>query len=851
MKIQKVVKILSKRLTSKLVIIAIFFCLSGCNLQGQSENIDSVDSKKMTEKVKVTHSTDGFVVASASHQPTIYISAASDPLILWAVETFVQDVHELSGQSLSVKPVTAYQAGAGIYIGQISDDLFDGSALLPTEVRKKLIGQWENFSIMRQQNQLVVSGSDVRGTVYAIFELAERLGVSPWKWWADVHNRRQDKLVLHLPESGIYAAPSVEYRGIFLNDEDWGLQPWAAKTFEPDVHDIGPKTYEKIFQLMLRLKANTIWPAMHDTTQAFFTVPGNQEMASKYHIYVGSSHAEPMLRNNVGEWDKSTMGEYNYLTNAPQIKRYWLNRVKEVQDSNNKSIFTLGMRGVHDSKMQGVKSVGEGIRLLDSIISEQRKMLDQQISAPLAEIPQVFIPYKEVLELYNNGLQIPDDVTLVWTDDNYGYIRRLSNEMEQQRAGGSGVYYHISYWGRPHDYLWLSTTSPALIWYEMNKAYQNGAQKIWIVNVGDIKPAEYQTEFFLDLAWNINIVDASSISSHLTAWAQREFGQLIGGEVSEVMLQHYHLAHKRKPEFMGWSQTEPTTQTQLTAFSKEQIEQRINAYQRLVEEVERLSTKIASTHRDAWFQLIEYPIKGAALMNFKFLYRDLFAYAKNADDKARFKLLSTEAYRQIEILTEHYNRKTSQGKWQHMMSMAPRNLPAFKAPDFNVPQKLQTLDCNIENIWVINASDFANQQSAKDYRWKLIEGLGNAKQAVTLFPFTQQYFHESKPNLTYRLNVENAGQYIVELRTLPTHANKFDHQVTLYLDDQKISEVNLNTKGRTQAWKQGVLSNALVRHFDITIDKPNLSHELKFAVNQTGIVFDQVMIYPATDKSCY
>lgn len=382
------------------------------------------------------------------------------------------DIKELTGKRPEIIQTNSFSK-SGIYVGQISDPLFKVK-----KDKKELSGQWEKFSIQKENENLIITGSDVRGTVYAIFEITERLGISPWKWWADVNPIKQEKLSLQLPQNGIISSPSVQYRGIFLNDEDWGLQPWATKTFEKETGDIGPKTYEKIFQLLLRLKANTIWPAMHPSTKGFFTISGNKEMAQKYHIVIGSSHAEPMLRNNVDEWKPKINGDYNYFTNKTQVDKYWQDRLDELKSAKIETIMTLGMRGVHDSKMEGAKDLKESIAMVEKIILNQREMFSNTFNKPLNQIPQAFIPYKEVLELYDNGLKIPDDITLVWPDDNYGYIRRLSNESEQKRAGGSGVYYHISYWGRPHDYLWLSTTQPGLIWYEMTKAYQNGANKM-------------------------------------------------------------------------------------------------------------------------------------------------------------------------------------------------------------------------------------------------------------------------------------------------------------------------------------------------------------------------------------
>ncbi|MEZ4905857.1 MAG: glycosyl hydrolase 115 family protein [Spirosomataceae bacterium] len=368
---------------------------------------------------------------------------------------------------------------------------------------KPLRGKWEVFSykIYRENaiNYLIISGSDKRGLAYGVFNISEKIGVSPWYFWADVPIQKRTS-ALSVNDT-ISSTPSVKYRGIFINDEDWGLQPWAAKTFEPETKDIGPKTYAKVFELLLRLKANLILPAMHPSTKAFYYYPQNKIIAQQYHIVVGTTHAEPLMRNNVDEWKDSTMGEFNYLTNKDRVIQYWRERLAEAKPFEN--LYSMGMRGKHDSGMEGVKSQKEAVELTNRIIKDQRNLLNNVLQKPQNEIPQVITLYKEVLELYKVGLEVPEDITLIWPDDNYGYIKNLSNEDERKRAGGSGVYYHASYWGRPHDYLWISSTDPALMRFEMQKAYTLKADKVWVVNVGDIKPLEYPTQLFLDMAYNI------------------------------------------------------------------------------------------------------------------------------------------------------------------------------------------------------------------------------------------------------------------------------------------------------------------------------------------------------------
>ena len=370
-------------------------------------------------------------------------------------------------------------------------DTNTGNILVGTIGQSKLIEQAGiDISVLKNKKQaflltvsedgkLVVAGSDSHGTAYGILEISRLLGVSPWEWWADVTPEKKETFRLSSSFRELQS-PSVEYRGIFINDEDWGLMPWSNKTYEPsDVKgEIGPRTNERIFELLLRLRANTYWPAMHECTLPFFLTKGNREAAKKYGIFMGASHCEPMACSAAGEWRIRGKGAYDYVNNSPAVYQFWEDRVKEV--AGQEILYTLGMRGVHDGKMQGAKTVEEQKAVLDRVFVDQRGLLEKYVNKDVTQVPQVFIPYKEVLDIYHAGLQVPEDVTLMWCDDNYGYIRHFPTAEERARKGGNGVYYHVSYWGRPHDHLWLSTMSPSLIYQQMKQAYDQGIQKMWI-----------------------------------------------------------------------------------------------------------------------------------------------------------------------------------------------------------------------------------------------------------------------------------------------------------------------------------------------------------------------------------
>lgn len=376
---------------------------------------------------------------------------------------------------------------------------------------------------------LVIAGSDRRGTVYGIYDTSERIGVSPWYWWADVPVERRDTVTV--PAGRIERRePSVRYRGVFINDEQ-NLTTWSHRTQETD-KNIGPETYKRVFELLLRLKANYLWPAMHPYSDFFNKYRENPELADRYGIVVGSSHPEALLRNGVHEWEPwiaehpnadGSAPVYDYTVNPAVISDYW--RARARQNATYESSWTLGMRGLHDSALETkyATTIPEKVVVMNDIIADQRRILAEEVGS--AAEPQIFIPYKEVLDLYNAGVQVPDDVTLIWPDDNHGNMRQLPNETERARAGGNGIYYHLSYWGRPKSYLWLDTTQVAKVWQELRRVYEHGTDRMWIFNVGDVKSIETGLSFAMDMAWDVDRWEADEVEGFLAEWAGRQFGR--------------------------------------------------------------------------------------------------------------------------------------------------------------------------------------------------------------------------------------------------------------------------------------------------------------------------------------
>ena len=592
---------------------------------------------------------------------------AEEKVVQTALKLFIRDYQSVFSASAAVDArqgnIIVSTVGKSPLLKAVSADV------------SALTGKKQAFLLqVLPDGKLLVAGSDSHGTAYGIMELSRLIGVSPWEWWADVTPEKKTSFVLSA-EYQTLQSPSVEYRGIFINDEDWGLMPWSSQTYEPsDIKGhIGPKTNARIFELLLRLRANTYWPAMHECTLPFFLTEGNRKVAEEYGIFIGSSHCEPMVCSAAGEWRRRGQGDYDYVNNSASVYKFWEDRVKEVAQQGN--IYTLGMRGVHDGQMQGAKTVAEQKAVLERVLKDQRGLLQKYVNKDVTAIPQAFIPYKEVLDIYNAGLQVPDDVTLIWCDDNYGYIRHFPTAEERARKGGNGIYYHVSYWGRPHDYLWLGTFSPYLLHQQMKLAYDRGIQKMWVLNVGDIKPAEYQIELFLDMAWNIDEVNEIGVTAHLKSWLGREFGSNCAEELLPAMEAHYQLSYIRKPEFMGNTREEERDPKYKVIkdlpWSEQTISERLRSYTVLSDVVERMESNIPADRQDAYFQLVKYPVQAAAQMNRKILTAQLARHSK-ADWKQ-----SDAAFDSIASLTQQYN-SLQNGKWNRMMDFQPRKLSVFK-----------------------------------------------------------------------------------------------------------------------------------------------------------------------------
>ena len=740
---------------------------------------------------------------------------AEEKVVQTALQLFIRDYQSVFSASAAVD---ARQGN--IIVGTVGE-----SPLLKAVSAdvSALTGKKQAFLLqVLPDGKLLVAGSDSHGTAYGIMELSRLIGVSPWEWWADVTPEKKTSFVLSA-EYQTLQSPSVEYRGIFINDEDWGLMPWSSQTYEPsDIKGhIGPKTNARIFELLLRLRANTYWPAMHECTLPFFLTEGNRKVAEEYGIFIGSSHCEPMVCSAAGEWRRRGQGDYDYVNNSASVYKFWEDRVKEVAQQGN--IYTLGMRGVHDGQMQGAKTVAEQKAVLERVLKDQRGLLQKYVNKDVTAIPQAFIPYKEVLDIYNAGLQVPDDVTLIWCDDNYGYIRHFPTAEERARKGGNGIYYHVSYWGRPHDYLWLGTFSPYLLHQQMKLAYDRGIQKMWVLNVGDIKPAEYQIELFLDMAWNIDEVNEIGVTVHLKSWLEREFGSNCAEELLRAMEAHYQLSYIRKPEFMGNTREEERDPKYKVIkdlpWSEQTISERLRSYTVLSDVVERMESNIPAGRQDAYFQLVKYPVQAAAQMNRKILTAQLARHSK-VDWKQ-----SDAAFDSIASLTQQYN-SLQNGKWNRMMDFQPRKLPVFKRVEHTTATEPMVTDRKMLCKW--NAMECTYGKPVP------YEGLGYERKAAGI---------RKGSSLTFAFDDYGKDSVEVEIRLLPSHPlDEKQLRFAISVDEAVPQTVSYETKGRSEEWKENVLRNQAIRKVTLPINK-QASHKLVITALDEGVVLDQVILY--------
>lgn len=699
----------------------------------------------------------------------VIVAPGADPAVRHAAGTFAEDVGRVGGNASQLVQAPPEGARQAVIVGVAGQGgLVDRLAGEGRIDLSQVTGRWEAFGqfvvddpLPGVERALVVAGADPRGAVYGLYDLSERIGVSPWHWWADVPVVRRE--TLYLTAGARTDAPGVRYRGFFINDEEPALGEWARTRFG----GINAGLYEQVFELLLRLKGNYLWPAMWGKSLAEDD-PASLALAAEMGVVLGTSHHEPLTRAHV-EWERAkergeASGAWNYETNAPVLRRFWREGMERFVASGAEGVVTIGMRGDGDEAM----SEDTAIPLLERIVADQRAIIAETTGKPASETPQVWALYKEVQDYYDQGMRVPDDVTLLFADDNWGQIRRLPDPSAPPRAGGYGVYYHFDYVGGPRSYKWIDTIQNGKTWQQMNLAWERGARDLWIVNVGDIKPAEMPLDFFLDMAWDPDGMTPERLDEYSRDWARQQFGEEHADEVAAILDEYSRLVSRRKPELLD-----------ADSMPLPMLEKVTGEWDALVALVEALAPNIPEASRSAFFQLVQHRVQGVG--NLYALYRAVAvnrAFARaNIAGTDEFADRAEQAFARDRELSEAYHA-VSGGKWNHMMSQSHIGYTAWNDPPENIMPEVTRLDAPGRDMLLVSrviphvtipAARTAALSNLGEYRWQTIPELGSHGSALTVLP-------QGRPATTvaegiyaeYALEVPSDGDWTLDVNLVPT-----------------------------------------------------------------------------------
>ncbi|MDP4180084.1 MAG: glycosyl hydrolase 115 family protein [Bacillota bacterium] len=656
---------------------------------------------------------NSFTIVSAGMVPDILVENSDYKQVVRVASDLQKDIKAVSAIAPVIKNTTSSLSQTAIIIGTIGKSSTISKLMQDGKLdeAKGIQGKWESYVIKKVSNPLpgvtealVVAGSNMRGTIYGAYDISEQIGVSPWYWWADVKPTVKSEILIS-SQTKVEGEPSVKYRGVFINDET-NFTNWS-KQFKSTVSSSFPNeiTYGRLFELMLRLKANTVWPAMHPVSAAFNKdkdangIPINAKTADQYGIVMGTSHCEMILRNNEGEWDdwvKKNAGKYELPASlststssnirtyydfsiAPKaLEAYWRERIQTNGDFEN--LYTIGMRGVHDTGMAyaGLKdqSMASRVNLLNQVIKLQRNLIKEKYGSETGA-QQVFIPYKEAADYYNNGLSVPDDATLMWAEDNFGYVRQVPTLAENKRAGGSGVYYHISYYGAPNSYIWIDSTPLITMYEELKKSYDTGASRYWILNVGDLKPGEIGTDFFMKFAWNVGKINDTNIKDYLASLAKRDFeaDDSTAREISSIITEYFQQAHAKRAENMGLEGTVSEPFSLINYGDEAQL--RVEKMNELFNRAQAVYSKLTANRKNAFYEMVYYPIRSTkySLDMVTYAMKNQL-YAKQGRYKSVSDYMDLARKAQDNIVADYKNYQgLENGKWINMINPYPNGYP--------------------------------------------------------------------------------------------------------------------------------------------------------------------------------
>ena len=764
--------------------------------------------------------------------------------VLRAIENLSSDFEKVTGN----KP--AHESGKYVLIiGTAGHSLHIDRLIKDGKIAgNELKGKREKYIIQTVANPmdgvteaLVIAGSDKRGTIYGIYELSDQIGVSPWYYWADVPVRKNGNLYV---KRGKYSEgePKVKYRGIFLNDEAPSLSGWSNETFG----GFNSKFYEHVFELILRLKGNFLWPAMWGSA-LYDDDPLSGQLADEMGIVLGTSHHEPMGRAH-DEWRRYGSGKWDYNENPKNLTEFWTGGMERMK--NFETVVTMGMRGDGDMAM----SQKTNIALLEKIINDQRKIIGKVTGKNVADVPQVWALYKEVQDYYDEGMRVPDDVTLLLCDDNWGNVRKLPELNAKPRKGGYGMYYHFDYVGGPRNYKWLNVSQVPRIWEQMNLTYRYGVKELWVVNVGDLKPMEYPIQFFLDMAWDPDRFDETNLFQHTVQFCARQFGDEYAKEAANLLNLNTKYSRRVTPELLDHKT--------YSLHNYNEFKKVVDEYNSLLLDAMKLNYLIPAEYRDAYDQLILFPIY--AMAN---LYEMYYAVAMNYDLAAknnpeanfwadRIKLL----YERDSLICRHYNMEIAGGKWNHTMDQTHIGYTYWQQPPTNVMPKQQYVRQNrmapVPPVFVekdgyvsIEAPHFTRAQTAGDIVWTVIPDLGKTVSAVTTSPVTATPVKETC--LEYEIDFTSSGEITVEILVAPTlnfNANRgLRYAISFDGGEEQIVNFNGHYRGELGKWQAESIIKTSTKH---NLDAAG-KHILRFRPLDPGIVLQKILIDTGGLKPSY
>ena len=740
----------------------------------------------------------------------IHTDATDFPGVHIAANNLESDILSVRGEKTDFVTPQSPQGDEGdkrgashIIIGTIGhSSLIDSN--LPKKLRHELDGRREKYILTtvrakidgKKQTVLLIAGSDKRGTIYGIYELSRQLGVSPWYWWADVPVQQHSAAYI---KAGTYTdgEPAVRYRGIFLNDEWPAMGNWANEHFG----DFNSKMYARVFELVLRLKGNFMWPAMWNS--AFYADdPLNMKTADDMGIIMGTSHHEPLGRAQK-EWTRvRTRGPWNYDTNQQELNDFWRGGVERMKDTED--VLTIGMRGNGDEPM----SAHADVALLERIVADQRKIIEEATGRPADQTPQVWALYKEVQEYYEKGMRVPDDVILLLCDDNWGDVRLLPDLGGKHHPGGYGMYYHVDYVGGPRNSKWLNVSQVQRIWEQLQLTYTYGVDKLWILNVGDLKPMEFPIDFFLNMAWNPSQFNATNLMDYTTRFCRTQFGDAEAEEAARILNLTCKYAHRKTAELLDKNTYN---------LQSGEWKQMVDRYRQLADEAQHQYDRLDPKYRDAYYQLILFPTLAMANiydLHYAYAMNDMLAHTGDPEanrwaDRAR------QCYDQDSILCDYYNHKLCDGKWNHMMDQLHIGYTSWQEPQrryFPAPLRVDADGKIIEQasaargffggfgqgrtptfpniLSSVEAADFVAHTDAEDAQWTVIPYFGIYDSGVALLPYTVP---TAGASITYQMSLPSTA-FTLRLQLAPTFPfnNNEGQRIKVIIADREISEVNIN-----------------------------------------------------------